>query len=228
MISWITGEIVEFWQTNQKYFVLINCKGLGYEIQILESFFNKLKTNYKSNTNITLWIKHIKKEDTDLLFGFACKDQKNFFIQILNIRGIGSQIGMGLLNKFSINEIINAINTQNKKLIGSVPGIGQKMTERLILELKNKFKNEFKIEEVKNNEEFFIDNNEFNKMLSDVQLTLKSLNYTNKEINSILPKIIQETKKIELTNKEEINISFEYLLKVAMNYLDNDSSNIDR
>ena len=227
MISWITGELVEFWQTNQKYFVLINCKGLGYEIQILESFFNKLKTNYKSNTNITLWIKHIKKEDTDLLFGFASKDQKNFFIQILNIRGIGSQIGMGLLNKFSINEIINAINTQNKKLIGSVPGIGQKMTERLILELKNKFKNEFNIVEEKNKEEF-IDNNEFNKILCDLQLTLKSLNYTKKEINSILPIIIKETKKIELTNKKEKNISFEHLLKVAMNYLDNDSSNIDR
>ena len=226
MISWITGELVEFWQTNQKYFVLINCKGLGYEIQILESFFNKLKTNNKSNTNITLWIKHIKKEDTDLLFGFESKDQKDFFIQILNIRGIGSQIGMGLLNKFSINEIINAINTQNKKLIGSVPGIGQKMTERLILELKNKFKNESKIKEEKNKEEF-IDNNEFNKILYDLQLTLKSLNYTKSEINSILPNIIKETKKIELTNKEEKNISFEHLLKLAMNYLDNYSSNID-
>ncbi len=226
MISWITGELVEFWQNSQKYFVLINCQGLGYEIQILESFFNKLKTNNRSNTKITLWIKHIKKEDTDLLFGFTSKDQKNFFIQILNIRGIGSQIGMGLLNKFSIKEIINAINTQNKKLIGSVPGIGQKMTERLILELKNKFKNEFKIEIEKNKEEF-IDNNEFNKILCDLQLTLKSLNYTKKEINSILPIIIKETKKIELTNKKEKNISFEHLLKVAMNYLNNDGSNID-
>ena len=227
MISWITGELVEFWQTNQKYFILINCQGLGYEIQVLETFFEKLKTDNKPKAKIILWIKHIKKEDTDLLFGFASKDQKNFFIQILNIRGIGSQIGMGLLNKFSINEVINAINTQNKKLISSVPGIGQKMTERLILELKNKFQNEFKIEEVKNKEEFFVDNHEFKKMLDDLQLTLKSLNYTKKEINSLLPHIIKETKKIELTNKEEKKISFEYLLKVAMNYIDNDSSNID-
>ena len=134
MISWITGEFVEFWQTNQKFFVLINCHGLGYEIQILESLFLKLKTSSISNKNITLWIKHIKKEDSELLFGFTSKEQKNFFIEILNIRGIGSQIGMGLLNKFSISEVINAINTQNKILIGSVPGIGKKMTERLILE----------------------------------------------------------------------------------------------
>ena len=228
MISWICGEIVELWQTNQKFFVLINCQGIGYEVQILESFFLKLKTNQITDKSITLWIKHIKKEDIDLFFGFASKDQKKFFIQILNIRGIGSQIGMGLLNKFSISEVINAINTQNKKLIGSVPGIGQKMTERLILELKNKFKNEFKIEEGKNKEEFLIDNNIFNKMIGDLQLTLKSLNYTKREINSIMPNIIKETKIIELTNKEENNISFEHLLKVAMNYLDNDNSNIDR
>ena len=227
MISWITGELVEFWQTNQKYFVLINCQGIGYEIQILEPFFLNLKTNKRSNTNITLWIKQIKKEDTDLLFGFSSKDQKNFFIQILNIRGIGSQIGMGLLNKFSINEILNAINTQNKKLIGSVPGIGQKMTERLILELRNKFKNELKIEKEKNNDEHFT-NNEINKILFDLKLTLKSLSYTKKEINSILPNIINETKYINLINKGEKNISFEHLLKVAMNYLDNDSSNIVR
>ena len=225
MISWITGELVEFWQTNQKYFVLINCKGLGYEIQILESFFNKLKTNNKSNTNITLWIKHIKKEDTDLLFGFASKDQKNFFIQILNIRGIGSQIGMGLLNKFSINEIINAINTQNKKLIGSVPGIGQKMTERLILELKSKFKSEILFEEEKNKNEFEIKDPEINKMIEDLQLTLQSLSYKHKEINTVLPIIIKE---IDLLGKKENNLSFEKLLKLAMHYLDKDSSNIAR
>ena len=123
MISWINGELVELWQTNQKFFVLINCQGLGYEIQILESFFLKLKTNQISNKNITLWVKHIKKEDSDLLFGFTSKDQKNFFIEILSIRGVGSQIGMAILNKFSISEVINAIKTQNKNLICSVPGI---------------------------------------------------------------------------------------------------------
>ena len=135
---------------------------------------------------------------------------------------------MGLLNKFSISEVINAINTQNKILIGSVPGIGKKMTERLILELKNKFKYEYNINEEKNKEECLKDNNEINKMLDDLQLTLKSLNYTKKEINNILPVIIKETKIIDLINKEEENISFEHLLKLAMNYLDNDSSNIVR
>jgi len=223
LISWISGELVESWQTNHKFFVLINCQGLGYEIQILESFFLKLKTNQISNKKLTLWIKHIKKEDSDLLFGFSSKDQKNFFIEILNIRGVGSQIGMGILNKFSISEIINAIKTQNKQLISSVPGIGQKMSDRLILELKSKFKNEIESEKSKNEDE--VKNPETNKMIEDLQLTLQSLNYTKNEIKSILPVIVKETD--ELIKKQE-NASFENLLKLAMNYLDNDSSNIVR
>ena len=223
MISWINGELVESWQINQKFFVLINCQGLGYEIQILESFFLKLKTNQISNKKITLWIKHIKKEDSDLLFGFTSKEQKNFFIEILSIRGVGSQIGMGILNKFSIEEVINAIKTQNKKLISSVPGVGQKMSERLILELKSKFKKELFFEEEKTQDEFQIKGNEFNKILNDLQITLKSLNYSKNEIKSILPLILKETDRL---SKKEKNASFEYLLKFAMNYLDNNGSNI--
>ena len=223
MISWINGELVDLWQTNQKFFVLINCQGLGYEIQILESFFLKLKTNQISNKNITLWLKHIKKEDSDLLFGFTSKDQKNFFIEILSIRGVGSQIGMGILNKFSISEVINAIKTQNKKLICSVPGIGQKMSDRLILELKNKFKSEIQFEDKKGKDEFEIKSPEANKMIEDLQLTLQSLNYKNKEIKTILPIIINE---VDLLAKKENNLSFENLLKLAMNYLDKENSNI--
>ncbi len=225
MISWINGELVDLWQTNQKFYVLINCQGLGYEIQILESFFLKLKTNQISNKNITLWIKHIKKEDSDLLFGFKTKDQKNFFIEILSIRGVGSQIGMGILNKFSIIEVINAIKTQNKKLICSVPGIGQKMSDRLILELKSKFKNEIQFEDEKDIDEIGIKNPEINKIIDDLQLTLKSLNYKNKEINTILPIILKE---VDHLAKKENNLSFENLLKLAMNYLDKDSSNLAR
>jgi len=216
---------VELWQTNQKFFVLINCQGLGYEIQILKSFFLKLKTNQICNKNITLWIKHIKKEDSDLLFGFTSKDQKDFFIEILSVRGFGSQIGMGLLNKFSINEVINAIKTQNKKLICSIPGVGQKMSDRIILELKSKYKSELQFEEEKVKYEFEINDPEIKKMMEDLKLTLQSLNYKNKEINTILPILIKE---VDLLSKKENNLSFENILKLAMNYLEKDSSNLAR
>tara|TARA_B100001939_G_scaffold91128_1_gene78083 strand:- start:191 stop:868 length:678 start_codon:yes stop_codon:yes gene_type:complete len=223
LISWINGELVELWQTNQKFFVLINCQGLGYEIQILKSFFLKLKTNQISNKKITLWLKHIKKEDTDLLFGFTSKDQKDFFIEILNVRGVGSQIGMAILNKFSINEVIKAIKTQNKKLICSIPGIGEKMSDRIILELKSKFKSEMQFEEEKVKYEFEINDPEIIKMMEDLKLTLQSLNYKDKEINTILPILIKE---VDLLSKKENNLSFENLLKLSMNYLEKDSSNL--
>ena len=225
MISWISGDLVDLWQTNQKFFVLVNCQGLGYEIQILESFFLKLKTNQISNKKITFWIKHIKKEDSDLFFGFTSKDQKNFFVEILSIRGVGSQIGMGILNKFSISEVINAIKTEDQKLICSVPGIGQKMSERLILELKSKFKSEILFEEEGIKDELEIKDPEINKMMKDLRLALQSLNYKNKEIKPIMTILLKE---LDLLTKKENNLSFENLLKLAMNYLDNDSSNFAR
>ena len=223
MISWISGELLELWQTNHKFFILINCQGLGYEIQIIEPLFVKLQTNQSTNKNIILWIKHIKKEESDLLFGFESKDQKKFFIEIVSIRGIGSQIGISILNKLSIPQIINAIKTQNKKEISSIPGIGQKMTERLILELNNKFKKEIEIKDKKNKYDFEIINPEISQMLDDLQLTLLSLNYTKNEIKRILPIIIKETYG---DTKKNRNASFEDLLKLAMNYLENDSSNL--
>ena len=99
------------------------------------------------------------------------------------------------------------------------------MSDRLILELKNKFKNELQVEDEKNNDEFLSRDGEINKMIGDLQLTLKSLNYTKNEIKSILPFIIKETDDL---TKKGTNTSFEYLLKSAMNYLDNENSNIVR
>jgi len=80
-------------------------------------------------------------------------------------------------------------------------------------------------QEEKAKDEFEIKDPEINKMIEDLQLTLQSLNYKNKEIKTILPIIINE---IDLLAKKENNLSFENLLKLAMNYLDKDSSNLAR
>ena len=99
------------------------------------------------------------------------------------------------------------------------------MSDRLILELKSKFKSEIQFSEEKIKEEFEIKDTETNKMIEDLQLTLQSLNYKNKEIKSILPIIFKE---VDLLNQKEDNLSFEKLLKLAMHYLDKDSSNMAR
>ena len=217
MISWIKGELVSSWQANNKFYILINCQGLGYEIQTLESVIFDIDTNKSSKKEIILWLKHIKKEDSDMLFGFSTKDQRDFFIQILNIKGIGSQIGMSLLNKFSLNQLITAISNNDKKSISTVQGIGQKMTERIILELKSKVINKEIEKENLNRNNFLEENKELDTIFKDIDLTLQSLNYPKKEIKNLFPKLINNIKNSSLEKK---SISFENLLKEAMNYLD--------
>ena len=220
MISWIKGELVSSWQINNKFYVLISCHGLGYEIQTLESVNIYIKKNKISEKEVTLWLKHIKKEDSDMLFGFISKDQRDFFIQILNIKGIGSQIGMSLLNKFSLNQIMNAIVNNDKKSISSVQGVGQKMTERIILELKSKVITKQIDNENTYNSNFLLENRDLNSIFEDIDLTLQSLNYPKKEIKNLFPKLIKNIKNNKNSILEDDSISFENLLKEAMNYLD--------
>ena len=217
MISWIKGELVSSWNANNKFYILVNCQGLGYEIQTLESVIFDINSNKISEKEIILWLKHIKKEDSDMLFGFSTKDQRDFFIQILNIKGIGSQIGMSLLNKFSLNQLITAISNNDKKSISTVQGIGQKMTERIILELKSKVINKEIEKENLNINNFLEENKDLDSIFKDIDLTLQSLNYPKKEIKKLFPKLINNIKNLSLDKK---SISFENLLKEAMNYLD--------
>ena len=102
MISWITGEIIDTWIKTKKFYVLINCQGIGYEVQIIENFKKDLDKN-----KITLWIHQIKREDSDLLFGFIDKGNRDFFRDLLQVKGIGPQIGMTLLNKYDLSQIYN-------------------------------------------------------------------------------------------------------------------------
>ena len=221
MISWIKGVLVSSWQTNHKFYILINCQGLGYEIQTLESVINDISNNKNSKKEIILWLKHIKKEDSDMLFGFISKDQRDFFNQILNIKGLGSQIGMSLLNKFSLSQIIYAITNDEKKMINSVQGIGQKMTDRIILELKSKLITKQIENENLDKSNVLVKNIELNSIFEDIDLTLQSLNYPKKDIKNIFPKLINYIKNNKKSNFENGTISFENLLKEAMKYLDN-------
>ena len=217
MISWIKGELVSSWQANNKFYILINCQGLGYEIQTLESVILDINTSKISEKEIILFLKHIKKEDSDMLFGFNSKEQRDFFGQILNIKGIGSQIGMSLLNKFSVNQLINVISNNDKKSISSVQGIGQKMTDRIILELKSKVITKQIEKENFNRNNFLEENKELDSIFKDIDLTLQSLNYPKKEIKNLFPKLINNIKNSSVEKK---SISFENLLKEAMNYLE--------
>ena len=216
MISWIRGEIIDTWIKTKRFYVLINCQGLGYEVQILESLKKDLDKNI-----ITLWIHQIKREDSDFFFGFKDKAKRDFFRDLLQVKGIGPQIGMSLLNKYDLNQIFKSVRNKDKAFFNSIPGIGQKMTERLFLELKNK--NTFNSEiidsiEKTNNPELKKD---IKNLIDDLDLALKSLSYSSKErkkaINAILTKVDQQN---EPTQKVLKSFTFEILLKESLDFLE--------
>tara|TARA_B100001109_G_scaffold214747_1_gene183564 strand:+ start:57 stop:719 length:663 start_codon:yes stop_codon:yes gene_type:complete len=217
LISWISGEIIDTWIKAKKYYVLINCQGLGYEVQILES----LKIDLNKN-RITLWIHQIKREDSDLFFGFKDKAKRDFFRDLLQVKGIGPQIGMSLLNRYDLNQIINSIRNKDKELFNSIPGIGQKMTERLFLELKNKIGVTKEIindsTKIPNNPEL---KKEIKNLIDDLDLALKSLSYSLKERKKAINLILNKLDQPHLPRQKVLNnFTFEILLKESLDFLE--------
>ena len=216
MISWIRGEIIDAWTHSKKFYVLINCQGLGYEVQILEP----LKKDFDKN-KITFWLHQIKREESDLFFGFREKEKRDFFRDLLQVKGIGPQIGMTLLHKYELTQIFNSVRNRDKALFNSVPGIGQKMTERLILELKNKIKVSSDMEEDLNKQNNTAIRKEIKNLIDDLDLALKSLSYSSKErkktVNFILTKIDEANLS---TQKLSSIFSFEILLKESIDFLE--------
>ena len=100
------------------------------------------------------------------------------------------------------------------------------MTDRIILELKSKvFSKQIKQENL-DKRNFLVENKEINSIFQDIDLTLQSLNYPKKDIKKLFPKLINDIESNKNKSLENNSISFENLLKEAMNYLDNESRNI--
>ena len=217
MISWIRGEIIDTWIKTKKFYVLVNCQGLGYEIQILESLKKDLDKNI-----ITLWIHQIKREDSDFFFGFKDKARRDFFRDLLKVKGIGPQIGMSLLNKYDLNQIFISLRNEDKAFFNSIPGIGQKMTERLFLELKNKITVPSKIIEDFNER----DNNaelkgELKTIIDDLDLALKALSYSLKDRKKAINLILIKVNQPNLSTQKVLNdFTFEILLKESLDFLE--------
>ena len=214
MISWIRGEVIDTWFQNHKFYVLINCQGLGYEIQILKSLKDSL-----NKINIDLWIEHIKREDNEIMFGFLNKDERDFFRELLRIKGIGPQIGMSLLNEHSLNEVKYSIINKEKQLLTSVPGIGNKMTERILFELSNKL-NQNESEPKQSVSSPQKDDN-FTSLSEDINMALSSLNYTKKDIYKALNFLAKKFKNKDLVQDNiENKLNFEQFLKISMEYIE--------
>lgn len=115
--------------------LLVDCQGVGYEIDVPMSTLYQLP---ETNQKITLLTHFQVREDAQQLFGFATETEREAFRQLIKISGVGSRTALAVLSGMSVNELAQAIAMQEVGRLTQVPGIGKKTAERLCLELKGK------------------------------------------------------------------------------------------
>lgn len=133
MYEYIKGILVEATPT----FAVVECGGMGYYVNISVNTFSKIS----SEKEVLLYLHQIVREDAHLLYGFAVREERILFRQLISVSGIGANTASVMLSSMSVNEIVGAIQTDNVNAIKSVKGIGLKTAQRVIIELKDKVGN---------------------------------------------------------------------------------------
>tara|TARA_Y100001968_G_scaffold101297_1_gene91197 strand:+ start:1430 stop:2104 length:675 start_codon:yes stop_codon:yes gene_type:complete len=185
MIGWLKGEIIQIWHLSSREGVVISVGGLGYEVQLLSKQISVID----NSKLIELWIHEINREECRNLYGFEEVTQRDLFRRIIGITGIGPQIALTLLEDHSVSELVEAIQQSDITLISKSKGIGKRIAERLVLELKNKL-HEFKNNNSITNEEIETKSSKYlTEYLEEIKSTLNSLGYLDNEIKASLDEI---------------------------------------
>ena len=115
---------------------VINCNGVGFEVNVSETTIFEMPNK---GEKATLFTYMAVREDAITLFGFATKEEKSTFLKLINVSGIGGKMAITILSAMPVSDLIDAIVTENTKLLSSIKGLGKKTAERLVVELKNAF-----------------------------------------------------------------------------------------
>lgn len=131
MIGKLTGTLLE----KSPPQVLVDCHGVGYEVDVpMSTFYNLPAIGEK----VSLLTHFVVREDAQLLFGFGSAEERNAFRQLLKITGVGARTALSILSGLSVADLAQAVTAQEAGRLVKVPGIGKKTAERLLLELKGK------------------------------------------------------------------------------------------
>jgi Holliday junction DNA helicase RuvA len=172
MISRLTGTIAH---TDLKY-VVLDVQGVGYKIATTSDTTSKLG---KEDQKVTLWTYLAVRENSMDLYGFSTLEELNFFELLITISGIGPKTALGILNAASIHSLETAVQTGDISHITKVSGIGKKVAEKIIMELKDKVSKTAHTPESK-------------KMMrddADVIEALRALGYRDMESREVLKEI---------------------------------------
>ncbi|HIY87135.1 MAG TPA: Holliday junction branch migration protein RuvA [Candidatus Bacteroides pullicola] len=134
MIEYLKGEIAELTPAT----AVIDCNGVGYAASISLNTYSAIQ----GKKTCKLYIYEAIREDAYTLFGFADRQERELFLLLISVSGIGGNTARMILSALSPNELINVISNENANLLKSVKGIGLKTAQRIIVDLKDKIKTE--------------------------------------------------------------------------------------
>lgn len=133
MIEYIKGKLDDVTPT----MAVVDCNGVGYGVNISLNTFSAIQ----GKGDVKLFIYEAIREDAYVLYGFATKQERELFLMLITVSGIGGNTARMILSALSPSELCNVISSGNEKLLKMVKGIGLKTAQRIIVELKDKIQN---------------------------------------------------------------------------------------
>ncbi len=193
MIARLCGKLIEKLPTR----VIIDISGVGFEVLISSRTYEKLPA-IGNVTSLNIYT-HIR-EDEIRLIGFDSEEEKDLFLKLISVSGISVKIALSSFSIYSVDELTRIILSKDVDLIRRIPGVGKKLAERMIVELKDKLE-ESEFDNLKTAGTFE------NEKISEVRQALKALGYNVREIDKVIEKINVEDLK---------NMRTEEILKLAL------------
>lgn len=190
MFDYFKGFITDKRKSSKGTFLTVEASGVGYLLEITERDFLSCETSETDKKKIYTTLIH--REDAMSLYGFLNKETRDIFQILLSVSGVGAKMALALLNEFDVCDLISFVIDGNFKELTRAKGVGPKLAQKIILELKDKLmKTELPRESASVPQ---------NQAVSDAQSIMLSLGYGNKEIEDALSKVMTT---IEDTNNPE-------------------------
>jgi len=187
MIAYVRGALAEKGPDR----VVIEAGGVGYELLIPVSTFDRLP---KEGGEAKLLAWHCVREDDEALFGFATKEEREMFLKLTQVSGVGPKIALAILSGSSIGELSLAIASGNAKRISSIKGVGKKTAEKICVELKDKVN---AIEALAATSRRGGAEGEKAPMLRDAVLALTALGFNDETANKMVSKVLADNPSVK-------------------------------
>lgn len=195
MIEYIKGKLIELTPTD----LVLECSGIGYKILISLQTYETL--NGKEDAMI--YIHHYLREDEELYYGFATKDEREMFRLLIGVSGVGAATARMMLSSLTTEEIRNAILAEDLNKIKSIKGIGTKSAQRLILELKDK------VVKGEGSDSTVLFSTSSNSAVDEATTALVMLGFSKPNVNKAITAVLKESPTASL--EEIIKLSLKRL-----------------